>query len=114
MERHERVAEEVEAGQGKQPPPRTTLIKHNREHDNTTSAHKVVHTATLTVEPPPGDRVPGEYNPPPPDPDPPPPLHLGLTTTQLRLTTEEAKEAHQECTCTQRGLQEEMDQNQGE
>ena len=106
----------------------------------------------LTVEPPPDDRVPGEYNspPPPPDPDPPPqtqanrlandtvpgeyhpppslstptttcaqlapppPLHLGSATAQLGLTTEEAEEAHQECTRPQRGLQEEIDRRQDE
>jgi hypothetical protein len=73
-ERHERVAGEVEAGQGKQPPPHTTLIEHDREHDsdNMTSAHEVVHAATLAVKPPPDDRVPGENNPTPPGPDPPP------------------------------------------
>jgi hypothetical protein len=45
---------------------------------------------------------------------PPPPLNPGSTTAQPRLTREEAKETHQECICTQRESQEEMDRRQGE
>jgi hypothetical protein len=43
---------------------RYTPVEHDEEHDNTTSAHKVVHAAALAVEPPPDDRVPGAHNPP--------------------------------------------------
>ena len=74
MGKRERVVGEVAATWGKHPPPTTTLVEHNEEHDNETSACKAIHATVLTVKPPPDDRVPGEYNspPPPPDPDPPP------------------------------------------
>jgi hypothetical protein len=144
--KRERVVGEVAATRGKHPPPPTALVEHNEEHDNETSACEAIHAAVLAVEPPPDDRVPGEYKPTPPPPHPQadrlannavpgeyhpppslstpttthaqftplPPLHPGSTTAQLGRTTEEAEEAHRECTRPQRGLQEEIDRRQSE
>ena len=70
-QRQEQVVGEVEAPQGKQPPP-STAIAGPEEHDNELGAHVVVHPDVFAVEPYANDEVPGEYNPPPPPPDPPP------------------------------------------
>jgi hypothetical protein len=40
----------------------------------------------------------------------PPSIHPGLTTTQLRLTPEEAKEVHDKCICAQREIQKEIEE----
>jgi hypothetical protein len=64
----EQEAGEVEVPPGKHLPPHAALLKHNKEHNNKISTHKVIHAVTLTVKFPPNDTAPNKYNPPPPPP----------------------------------------------
>jgi len=85
--RHKGTVGEVEAAQGKHPLPPATLIEHDEELINKPNGPGVACLYLLTVEPPPKDMVPGEYNPPPP-PDPPPkPMPNDSQTTQHRVST---------------------------
>jgi hypothetical protein len=67
----------------------------SEEHDNEMGAHDVVHATTLTVEFPPNDTAPGEYNPPPPL-DPPPPIHDTTQAPQVSPIKKHSNEHDEE------------------
>jgi hypothetical protein len=50
----------------------------------------------LTVESPPNDAAPGEYNPPPPPPDPPPPIRDTTQVGSIKKHSDEHDEEHDE------------------
>ena len=85
---------------GGAPPPHAALIEHDKENDNEISTHEVVHTAMFTVEFPPNDAAPDEYNPLPSLPDPPPPICDMTQTPQvspIEKYSDKHNEEHDEC-----------------